>query len=212
MKLQSQGPTLLSPPPKLRVLSPLDELLWAVIGLLLTVSGVFVEVSVPVPVLTWPIDFSDMPTYSLISTLQVGAVLFIGCVGGKNAAALSQIAYLALGLSGVQVFAQGGGLGYWQEPTFGYLLGFLPAAWLCGYVAFRQRRRFDAIVLGCLMGLLVIHVLGLIYLSGLSVFGLLPESWWSTIQQYSIAPLPGQLLIICAVTLISFLLRCLLFY
>jgi biotin transport system substrate-specific component len=212
VKLQSQEPTLLSQPPKLRVLSPLDELLWAVIGLLLTISGVFVEVSLPVPTLTWPIDLGNLQTYSLVSTLQVGAVLLIGCVGGKNAAALSQIAYLALGLSGVQVFAQGGGLGYWQEPTFGYLLGFLPAAWLCGYVAFRQRRRFDAIVLACLLGLLVIHLAGLIYLSGLSLFGFLSESWWSTVQQYSLAPLPGQLLIICAVALISFLFRCLLFY
>lgn len=197
---------------KRQVLSPLDELLWAVIGLLLTVSGVFIEVSLSVPVLTWPMDWSQMQTYSLGSTLQVGAVLLIGCVGGKNAAALSQIAYLVLGLSGAQVFAQGGGLGYWQEPTFGYLLGFLPGAWLCGLIAFRKPRRFDAIVASCLVGLVVIHSLGLIYLSGLSLFGLLPESWWSAIQQYSITPLPGQLLIICAVSLIAFLFRRLLFY
>ena len=119
---------------------------------------------------------------------------------------------MALGLSGVQVFAQGGGLGYWQEPTFGYLLGFLPAAWCCGYIAFRQPRRFDAIVLSCLIGLLIIHLLGLVYLSSLSILGVLPESWWSTIQQYSLAPLPGQLLIVCAVALIAFLFRLLLFY
>ena len=83
VKLQSLELTLLSPPhPKRRVLSPLDELLWAIIGLLLTVSGVFVEVSLPVPALAWPLDFSNMQTYSLVSTLQVGAVLLTGCVGG----------------------------------------------------------------------------------------------------------------------------------
>jgi biotin transport system substrate-specific component len=212
-KLLFQVPTPLPTQlPKPKVLSPLDELLWSVIGLLLTVSGVFVEVSLSIPTFTWPIDWSQLQTYSLGSTLQVGAVLLIGCMGGKNAAALSQIAYLALGLSGVQVFAQGGGLGYWQEPTFGYLLGFLPAAWLCGYVAFRQPRRFDAIVLSCLIGLLVIHLLGLVYLSGLSLLGLLPESLWSAIVQYSFTPLLGQLLMVCAVSLIAFTFRRLLFY
>ena len=65
-----------------------------------------------VPTLAWPIDWSQVQAYSLGSTLQVGAVLLIGCLGGKNAAALSQIAYLALGLSGAQVFAQGGGGGW----------------------------------------------------------------------------------------------------
>ncbi len=212
-KLQFQEPTPIpTQRSKAQVLSPLDELLWAIIGLLLTVSGVFVEVSLSTPVLAWPMDWNNMQTYSLGSTLQVGAVLLIGCVGGKNAAALSQIAYLALGLSGFQVFAQGGGLNYWQEPTFGYLLGFLPAAWLCGFGAFRYPRRFDAIVASCIVGLLVIHVLGILYLSGLSLVGLLPESWWSTIQQYSITPLPGQFLIICAVSLIAFIFRRLLFY
>ena len=195
-----------------QVLSPLDELLWAVIGLLLTVSGVFVESSLSIPAFVWPIDWGQMQNYSLGSTLQVGAVLLVGCVGGKNAAALSQIAYLVLGFSGAQVFAQGGGLGYWQEPTFGYLLGFLPAAWLCGYIAFRQARRFDAIVLACLAGLLVIHLLGLMYLSGLSLFGMLPESWGSAMLQYSLMPLPGQIFMVCAVALIAFVFRRLLFY
>ncbi|PZD71943.1 hypothetical protein C1752_04398 [Acaryochloris thomasi RCC1774] len=211
-KLLFQVPTPLpSKFPKSQVLSPLDELLWAIIGLLLTVSGVFIEVSLSIPT-GWPLAWGEMQAYSLGSTLQVGAVLLIGCVGGKNAAALSQIAYLALGLSGAQVFAQGGGLGYWQEPTFGYLLGFLPAAWLCGYIAFRQPRRFDAIVLSCLVGLLVIHLLGLVYLTGLSLFGSLPEGWWSAVLQYSFTPFPGQLLMICAVSLIAFIFRRLLFY
>lgn len=194
------------------MLSPLDELLWSIIGLLLTISGVFIEVSIPVPVLVWPADLSQVQTYSLGATLQVGAVLIVGCLGGKNAAALSQIAYVALGLSGVQIFTQGGGLGYLQEPTFGYLLGFIPGAWLCGYFAFRQPRRFEAIVIGCFVGLLAIHLLGILYLSGLAIFGLLPTGWLSGLLQYSIYPLPGQFLILCAVAFTSFAFRRLLFY
>ena len=62
------------------------------------------------------------------------------------------------------------------------------------------------------MGLFVIHLLGLIYLSGLSVLGLLPESWGLAVLQYSFMPFPGQLLMVCAVALIAFVFRRLLFY
>ncbi len=194
------------------VLSPFDELLWAVIGLLLTISGVFIEPAIPVPVLSWPMQWEQVPTFGLGSSLQVAAVLFVGCLGGYNAAALSQIAYLALGLSGLQVFAVGGGLGVWQAPAFGYLLGFIPGAWICGYLAFRQRSRLEGLFVSCLAGLGVIHGVGILYLSGLWFLRDLPLPWWSLIQQLSLLPLPGQLILGCAVTLVAFVLRRLLFY
>jgi biotin transport system substrate-specific component len=195
-----------------QALSPLDRLLWAIIGLLLTISGVFIEVSIPLPQLTWPIDWSKVQTYSLGVTLQVGAVLLMGCMAGRNAATLSQIAYLALGLSGLQVFAHGGGLVYLKEPTFGYLLGFLPAAWLCGTFAFRQRRRIETLIASCLYGLLAIHVAGLTYLTILSVFRITTANWWNAVLQYSIYPLPGQFIVVCTVSVLAYLLRVLLFY
>lgn len=194
------------------MLTTFDELLWAIIGLLLTISGVFIEVAIPLPTLSWPLNWQEIDIHTLGVSLQMGAVLFVGCVGGKNAAALSQIAYLVLGLSGVQVFTQGGGLGYWQEPTFGYLLGFLPGAWICGDLAFRKKRRLEMILLSCLGGLLAIHLLGIVYLTGLAVFQLSPGGWGGSIWEYSLLPLPGQLVILCAVTLIAYLLRLVLFY
>lgn len=193
------------------MLTTLDEFLWAIIGLLLTINGVFIEVAIPVP-WGWPIDWNQIDLYSLGTTLQVGAVLLVGCLGGKNAGALSQIAYLVLGLSGVQVFSQGGGLSYIQEPTFGYLLGFLPGAWICGYLAFHKQRRLEIILLSCLCGLLTIHFVGVVYLTGLSLLHLSSLGWGASIWQFSILPLPGQLIVVCAVALIAFLFRRLLFY
>lgn len=193
------------------MLTTFDELLWAIIGLLLTINGVFIEVAVPIPS-TWPIDWNQIDLYSLGATLQIGAVLLVGCLGGKNAGALSQIAYLVLGLSGVQVFSQGGGLSYVQEPTFGYLLGFLPGAWICGYLAFRKKSRLEILLLSCLCGLLTIHLFGIVYLTGLSLSQLSSFSWGTSIWQFSILPLPGQLIVMCAVALIAFLLRRILFY
>lgn len=200
------------------MLSPLDELLWALIGLLLTIGGIFIEVAIPLP--QWPLvisqDMSEnldlLQAYPLGVSFQIGAVLLVGCLGGKNAAALSQVAYLLLGLSGFQVFAQGGGLQYLQEPTFGYLLGFLPGAWLCGYLAFRKPPGIESLGLSCLSGLVAIHATGLLYLVGLAVVDLLPDSWLQAAWQYSVHPLPGQLVVVCAIILLSLVLRRVLFY
>jgi biotin transport system substrate-specific component len=195
-----------------KTLSPLDKALWAVIGLLLTISGVFIEVAIPVPPLAWPIDWSHVPTYSLGVTLQIGAILLVGCMAGRNAAALSQIAYLILGLSGFQIFAQGGGLGYLREPTFGYLLGFLPGAWVCGHIAFQQHRRLDNLIMSCLWGLGAIHFVGLVYLTVLSIFRITSANWWDAVLRYSVYPLPGQFIIVCTVAAVAYLMRILLFY
>jgi len=190
--------------------SPLDRLLWAVIGLLLTILGTFVQVSLPIPPWNW--SSGEIHSLSLGVTYQIGAVLLVGCLGGKSAGVLCQSAYVLLGLSGLQIFAYGGGLSYLKEPTFGYLVGFIPGAWVCGYLAFQKEARLEFLASSCLGGLAVIHLLGLVYLSLLAIVGSLAQHWWSAALEYSIQPLPGQLVLVCLVTVISAVLRRVLFY
>lgn len=192
------------------LVSPLDKLLWTVIGLLLTIVGTFVQVSLPIPLGNW--SSGEIQSLSLGVTYQIGAVLLVGCLGGKSAGALSQIAYLILGLGGLQIFAYGGGLSYLKEPTFGYLAGFIPGAWICGYLAFQKQARLEFLASSCLGGLAVIHLMGLIYLGLLALVGSLVQNWWSAALEYSIQPLPGQLVLVCLVTVISAVLRRILFY
>lgn len=194
-------------------------MIWAVLGLMLTVVGTFIEAVVAIPQVVdgegnWqlPTHLAAVETVSLPVSFQVAAVLFVACMGGKWPATLSQIAYLILGVSGFQIFSQGGGLGYWQEPTFGYLLGFVPAAYVCGQLAFRSGPRIEQLFLSCLAGLGIIHGSGLLYLLGLSLSNLLPLSLWGLIQQYSFNPLPGQLVIVCLVALVARILRFVLIY
>ncbi len=78
-------------------MSASNQLLWSLIGLLLTISGTFVEVYVTSSPWNWSHD--GIQTLSLGVTYQIGAVLLVGCLGGRNAGALSQIAYLVLGLT-----------------------------------------------------------------------------------------------------------------
>jgi biotin transport system substrate-specific component len=187
------------------------ELIWAFIGLLLTIGGAFFPAFVATPIWFW--NNGGFQTYALGVNYQIGAVLLVGCMGGKNAAALSQIAYLVLGLTLWPVFSQGGGIGYIKEPSFGYLLGFVPGAWVCGWMAFKVASRLESMAFSCLCGLFTVHTIGLIYL----VFThLLPSakttSLFSKILKYSVYPLPGQLAVVCAIAVLSFVLRRLMFY
>lgn len=191
-----------------------NELLWALIGLLLTIGGTFVEAFVTNPPWNW--SGHGIQTVSLGVTYQIGAVLLTGCLGGKSAGALAQIAYIVLGLGlKLPVFTQGGGLGYLQRPSFGYLLGFIAGAWVCGFLAFRTQPRLESLAFSCLCGLLTIHLYGIGYLIVFHALNLATLSNLSLVQaivNYTIYPLPGQLVVTCAVTVLAFALRQLMFY
>jgi len=167
-----------------------------------------VEASVANPLVVFKPEATQI--VSLGVTYQIGAVLFVGCLGGKNAGALSQIAYVTLGLTPwFPVFGNGGGLSYLSEPSFGYLLGFIPGAWVCGALAFRTRRCVESLSASCLAGLATIHGVGLLYLALLqSSF----SAWLSLASAYSWQALPGQLAIACAVMVLAYVSRLLLFY
>ena len=55
-------------------------------------------------------------------TLQLFFVTMAGFVLGPRLGAVSALVYVALGLLGVPIFTEGGGLGYVFKPTFGYLI------------------------------------------------------------------------------------------
>lgn len=139
------------------------ELLWALIGLLLAIAGTFLPASVAVPSRDW--GHQALQMYALGITYQFGAGLLVGCVAGKNPATLSQVAYVLLGLTPwFPVFSKGGGFGYLAEPSFGYILGFIPGAWICGYLAFKAVPKLEILLVSCLAGLLSIHITGILYL------------------------------------------------
>ena len=188
---------------------PLPEvLLWAAIGLVLTAAGTFIPAyTIAAPWSWWRNGFG---VQTLGVSYQIGAVLLTACLGGKNAALLSQVAYVLLGISGLPIFDRGGGLDYLQQPHFGYLIGFIFGAWLCGWLSFQTLVRFSTIIASCLAGLITIHLVGIVYLTIMyyaTGFGAEIDSLTSAIAIYSLHPLPGQLAVICATSLIAFVLR-----
>lgn len=194
-----------------RVIAPTD-LLWALVGLILTIGGTFLQASITNAPWNWGNE--GLQAHPLGITYQVGAVLLIGCLGGKNAGAMSQIAYLLLGLTWFNIFTQGGGMDYVHRPGFGYLLGFVPGAWICGWLAFRVPTRLESLAFSCLCGLLAIHLVGMSYLAIATSGNWLNQPTLPLLQNiyiHSVLPLPGQLALVCVVTVLAFLLRHLLF-
>jgi biotin transport system substrate-specific component len=177
---------------------------------MLTIGGAFIKASIA----GVPIEWTS--PHSLGVNWQIGAMLFVGCMGGRNAAAISQIAYIFLGLTWFPIFTYGGGYRYLFEPTFGYLLGFVPGAWVCGVLALKFPKRLELLALSCLAGLLTVHLTGISYLivnhfvdnenSG-TLSSLLID-----LLNYSIIPIPGQLAVVCAVSLVAYILRSIMLY
>ncbi|AFY71333.1 BioY protein [Thalassoporum mexicanum PCC 7367] len=192
---------------RVTVSTPLKAM-WVIIGLLLTIGSTFLQPSIAIP--SWTGTTGTIEVEPIKVTLQVGAVLLTGCLGGKGAGLVSQILYIFLGLSGFAVFYQGGGIGYLQEPAFGYLLGFIPGAWVCGFLAFLRPANLERLTVSCLGGLITIHLVGIAYLFALRMPDLATIN--ELVFRYSVQILPEQMFVVCATVVVATLFRRLLFY
>lgn len=174
----------------------------AVAGLLLIVCGGLVQAALP------GYGSGGFTVIPLPITLQVPALLLTALVCGARSAMLAGVAYISLGLFQLPVFQAGGGLSYLQDPGFGYIAGFLPAAWLSGRLA-RQPGMDNLLSLmgAAVLGLLVLQLCGLANL----LLGGLVGRWNGALPQlllsYSIGPLLPQLVLCCAVAVLALLLR-----
>jgi biotin transport system substrate-specific component len=106
----------------------------------------------------------QLPFTPVPITGQTFAVLLSGAALGSKLGASGQILYLAVGALGAPVFTDGNkGLDYIKGATGGYLVGFVFAAALIGWMAERrQDRTFPTMFTAFLAGSAVIYLFGLI--------------------------------------------------
>lgn len=77
----------------------------------------------------------SVPVLPVPVTLQTFAVAALAAGFGWRIAVATVSLYLVQGLAGLPVFATGGGLDYVFRPSFGFLLGLVPMAFIIGRVA-----------------------------------------------------------------------------
>lgn len=108
--------------------------------------------------------FLKLPLGALSLTLQFLFTALAGVLLGAKWGAISQLVYVALGLVGLPVFTAGGGLGYVFQPSFGFLLGLIPAAWVIGHLS-KEQTSYLRLTLACVAGLAVLYLVGLPYMA-----------------------------------------------
>lgn len=133
--------------------------------------------------------YIKIPTPLLPLTFQTLFVVLAGLVLGKKYGALSVCVYVIAGLIGLPVFT-----GSALNPTFGYIIGFIPGAWLAGLIAEKFKPNFWTFTLGAVAGIAVIYAFGIPYYYIMSKYYLGNEIGAKTLLLYFILmPLPGDI-------------------
>ena len=101
-----------------------------------------------------------IPMWPVPITAQTLAVLLVGSVLGATRGAISLVAYFSMGALGLPVFSAATSMSF--GPTFGYLVGFVAAAAVVGYLS---ERGWHKTVAGVLASFAIANTV--IYLFGL---------------------------------------------
>ncbi len=115
----------------------------------LTAAGAFLAIPIgPVPIV-----------------LQNLFIFLSGLLLGPGWGSASVGVYLLAGILGLPVFAGGvGGIGRFAGPTGGYLLGFLPAVCIIGFISNISKTNMMKDLLAMICGSLIIYACGLSWL------------------------------------------------
>ena len=112
-----------------------------------------------------------IPTVPVPFTMQTVFVLLSGAILGARRGATAQLVYLAMGATGLPVFAGfSGTFVHLFGPTGGYLMAFPLAAYVTGYLfrdteLLRALPRFAAAALSMTLAMLLLFAMGLSYLN-----------------------------------------------
>ncbi len=97
----------------------LRQYIFAALFAALTAIGAYIRIPIP------PVPF----------TLQTMFVFISGGLLGPFGGFLSQLIYVITGLTGLPIFAGGGGPGYILMPTFGFLMSYPAAGFISGFLS-----------------------------------------------------------------------------
>ncbi len=120
----------------------------------------------------------SIPLEPVPFTLQPLAVLLAGLVLGARDGALSQLLYVLLIAAGLPLDARALGTAALFGPTGGYLIGFIAAAFVTGWIAERARGALLLRFLAGVAGIAVLYACGVLMLMQYLNIGI--EQAWAT--------------------------------
>ena len=110
-----------------------------------------------------------IPFYPVPMTMQTFMVLFLGISFGYKIGVSAVMLYLLEGILGLPVFSnspeKGVGIAYFVGPTMGYLIGFIFASFLAGFLKYNSN--FFLTFIKLLLSTSIIYILGVIWLGSL---------------------------------------------
>lgn len=158
-----------------------QDLIMCSLFVALIIVGAFIKIPVPV------VPF----TLQLLFTMMAGLLL-----GGKLGA-LSVCVYILMGLLGLPVFAEGGGLAYILKPSFGYIIGFAVASYVTGIIANKvSNPSYKRLFAANFIGLGIVYLFGMVYYYLMSNFYLgNPIGLWPLFLYCFILAVPGDIVL-----------------
>ena len=140
-----------------------------------------------------------IPFYPVPMTMQTFVVLFLGIAFGYKIGLTTVSVYLIEGIIGIPVFSnspeKGVGLVYFTGPTMGYLIGFLSAVFLAGYLNFKSN--IFLIFIKLILTVSTVYITGILWLGSLI-------GWEKPIFQLGVTPfLLAELFKICILTILT---------
>jgi len=163
------------------------ETIWPQIGLAREITLVLIG--------SWLIALlsqMEIPLYPVPITAQTLGVLLTAALLGSHRGTFAVLSYLGQGALGLPFFA-GGTAGFTRltGPTGGYLVGFVVAAYVVGWLSERGwDRRFATAAVAMLIGNVIIYAFGLPWLANFVE--------WETVLKVGLFPfILGDLLKVC---------------
>lgn len=141
--------------------------------------------------------FIKIPIPVVPFTLQYLFTMLAGLLLGGKRGCLAVCIYIVLGLVGLPVFAQGGGIGYIFQPSFGYIIGFAVGAYVTGMIANKKHKPgYKRLLAANFIGLGIVYLFGMVYYYLISKFYLgTPIGLWPLFLYCFILAVPGDILL-----------------
>ena len=172
-------------------------------GIILIIMGAMIPAAIVLPQKDLSISIIDLQ-----SSWQLQGILLSSILCGPIVGTISVVSYLFIGLFYLPIFHGGGSVGYLLIPEFSYLIGFVPLAWICGSLS-ANKKSLNLIDISkySIFSLLIFHLIGMTNLTIGHLIGIWNNNLIDLIYINTLAPLPSQVILCIAVSLISLVFR-----